>query len=76
MKVVPQNESVGAANHTRGFQFSRNPSGGVTGMQKHKRLPRRRHRLQQCPSQPSPAAEADKQKQYENDTHLASLDEC
>jgi len=45
-------------------------------MQKHNRLPRRRHRLQQRPSQPTPASEDSKQKKYEERAHLRdSLDE-
>jgi hypothetical protein len=45
-------------------------------MQKHKRLPRRRHRLRKRPSQPSPASEDSKQHKYENGAHPTnSLDE-
>ena len=62
MKVMPQDESVGVTNHACGLQFSRDPSSGVSGVEEHKRLPRRSHRLHQRPSQPSPASENGKQK--------------
>src|ERR1700733_6437272 len=45
MKVVPQNESVGVANDSCGLQFGRDASSGISGMQQHKRLPRRSDRL-------------------------------
>jgi hypothetical protein len=45
MKVVPQNESVGIANDPCRLQFGRNPSSGISGMQKHERLPGRGDRL-------------------------------
>ena len=76
MEVMPDDESVSAANHARGLQFGCDPPSGVARMQKHKRLPCRRHRLHQRPSQPSPGGEDSEQKQCDNDAHLTnSLDE-
>jgi hypothetical protein len=69
MKVVPQNESVGATNHSCGFQFCRDASGGISRVQKYKRLPRRTDRLKQSPSKPSPARENGQQKECEKDAH-------
>jgi hypothetical protein len=73
---LQEDESIGAAYHACGLQFSRDPSRGITRMQKHKRLGRRCYRLRQGPSQPSPASEGGDQKKYENEAHLRdSLDE-
>ena len=76
MKVVPEDESVGAANHARGLQFGGNAPSGISGMQEDKRLPGRRDRLHERPSQPSAASEDSKQNECEEGAHLRdSLDE-
>jgi hypothetical protein len=76
MKIVPKHESVRTAYHPCRLQFGRDPASGVAGMQEDKRLPHRRHRLRECPRQPSSESEDSQQQNYENSTHLTdSLDE-
>jgi hypothetical protein len=75
-KIVPEHKSVRVANHTGVFQFGGDAASGVAGMQKHERLPRRGHRLGQCPGQPSAGGEDGKQHKDEKGAHSSnSLDE-
>ena len=76
MKIVPKHESIRTSYHTGRLQFGRDPASGVAGMQEDKRLPHRRYRLRQRPSQPSSESEDSEQQNYENNAHLTdSLDE-
>lgn len=70
MKVMPEDEGIGAANYSGGLQFVSDAPGGEAGPQQDNLLSLRRNRQQQGPGKPSARHENGEQNECEECTQV------